>query len=461
MHAYLLAAGQSKRLWPYYQKQSCLTHVVAGHSMLYWWLLNLSTASVTELSIATCHSDQIYTLLTSIQNKHSGLKKIQVHLLPITHTTGPADTLQQLTEGHSKPANQGVVFFADQYLHPQDLTQLLNDKQHHTCLFRPLRAEERADRISFNLNHGFDFIYHPRRQGYQSELCAFYLNQDLSELFSSGLHAIDNYIQCGMMPSDEAYIEPCLAHFFTGKNVNIIECKSPSFNLDYPWNLLEISQYLTEQRCQRLSQNHIPDSSTFSSQAYVNGYVKLGENSHIGAGVHILGNVIIGDHVRIEQGAILEGNNIIGDHCLLTQHCKITAGSTVAERSKLAHCAELNGLLLGNNYLNHQCVINGILGKSVDIGAGTIFGDLRFDDAPVTHNIHGKRVTPTQFSQMVYMGDYCRTGVNVSVMPGVKVGTQSIIGANCCIQQDVESQQLLQLEQSISSKPWGSHRYGV
>lgn len=459
MHAYLLAAGQSRRLWPLGQNQSCLTLPVAGFPLLYWWLDSLNSLKVSQVSIGTTHHNQVRTALNQLLKAHPKLKNLAIDIVDTPKSTGPADTLQQLIHTVRPHSSKSLVMFADHYLDIADLS-LLQQQDHDACLFRPLREEERSDRLCFNLDRPFDFLYHPRRAGYDHELCALLINEPLSEIFSCGLANIDPHIQCGMMPNDEHYLEPSLYQRVNVNRIAHLQCQQPSFNLDYPWDLMAINQHLATKRCQQLQQHHIPQSSSVSPLAYIDGFVSLGENSHIGAGVYILGNTIIGNNTTIQQGAILEGDNIIGDHCEIKQHCKVNAKSIIGERSKIAHCAELNGLLFGNNYLNHQCVVNGILGQATDIGAGTVFGDLRFDDAKVIHNIKGKRITPHQFGQLVYVGDHCRTGVNASLMPGTKVGASSIIGASCCVQGDVDNGQLVQAQLSLKYQSWNHERYG-
>jgi bifunctional UDP-N-acetylglucosamine pyrophosphorylase/glucosamine-1-phosphate N-acetyltransferase len=459
MHAYLLAAGQSRRLWPLGQNQSCLTLPVAGFPLLYWWLSSLNALKVSRVSIGTTHHNQVRAALSLLLKTHPQLKNLAIDIVDISKSKGPADTLQQLINGVPPHSSRSLVLFADQYLDIADLSQL-HQQKHDACLFRSLREEECSDRLCFDLNHPFDFLYHPRRIGYNHELCALLTNEPLSAIFSCGLASIEPHIQCGMIPSDEYYLEPSLYQNANIDKIAHLQCQQPSFNVDYPWDLMAINQHLATQRCQLLKQHHIPQSSSVSPLAYIDGFVSLGENSHIGAGVYILGNVIIGNNTTIQQGAILEGNNIVGDNCEIKQHCKVNAHSIVGDRSKIAHCAELNGLLFGNNYLNHQCVVNGILGQSTDIGAGTVFGDLRFDDAKIQHNIKGKRITPHQFGQFVYIGDHCRTGVNASLMPGTKVGYESIIGASCCVQGDVDNGQLVQTQPSLTYQIWNHERYG-
>jgi len=62
--------------------------------------------------------------------------------------------------------------------------------------------------------------------------------------------------------------------------------------------------------------------------------------------------------------------------------------------------------------------------------------------------------------QETYIGEYCRTGVNAIIMPGVKVGPYSILGPGTIIYKDVPSRTLVLAKQEHVTKPWGPEKYG-
>ena len=60
----------------------------------------------------------------------------------------------------------------------------------------------------------------------------------------------------------------------------------------------------------------------------------------------------------------------------------------------------------------------------------------------------------------MFLGDYCRTGVNAIFMPGVKVGVYSVVGAGVVLKRDVPDHTLIYTEQTLTEKPWGPEKYG-
>ena len=99
----------------------------------------------------------------------------------------------------------------------------------------------------------------------------------------------------------------------------------------------------------------------------------------------------------------------------------------------IGHTAEFSGIFFGNGKCNEYCNLGAVVvGEAVDFGAGTACGNHRFDSEPPTIRIKGRAYRPPQMSVGGYFGDYCRTGVNAMIMPGVRVGPYSIVGPGLC-----------------------------
>jgi bifunctional UDP-N-acetylglucosamine pyrophosphorylase/glucosamine-1-phosphate N-acetyltransferase len=115
---------------------------------------------------------------------------------------------------------------------------------------------------------------------------------------------------------------------------------------------------------------------------------------------------------------------------------------------------------MDNVYLYHYMEIYGLIGESTDIGAATVCGSLRFDDGETIHRVKGRREFPRKFSDATYIGDFCRTGVNVIIMPGCKVGPYSILGAGVILEEDVPSRTSIRVKQTLEKHSWGPEKYG-
>jgi len=69
----------------------------------------------------------------------------------------------------------------------------------------------------------------------------------------------------------------------------------------------------------------------------------------------------------------------------------------------------------------------------------------RFDEENIFISIDGKPLDTKRDKLGVIMGEDCKTGINVSLMPGVRIGARSIIGSHVSVNQDVEPDSLLSL----------------
>jgi bifunctional UDP-N-acetylglucosamine pyrophosphorylase/glucosamine-1-phosphate N-acetyltransferase len=101
---------------------------------------------------------------------------------------------------------------------------------------------------------------------------------------------------------------------------------------------------------------------------------------------------------------------------------------------------------LGDGVWTHTNYIgDSVIGNDVSFGAGTVTGNLRLDEKEISVTIskkwNGKTTEekiPTGLTKLgLITGDHTRVGVNTSFMPGVKVGSNSFVGAGITVAQDV------------------------
>lgn len=139
--------------------------------------------------------------------------------------------------------------------------------------------------------------------------------------------------------------------------------------------------------------------------------VAIGRGSRIGPGATIEGPVWIGRDVEIRPGAYLRGGCWIGDGA-------VVGASTEVKRAILlpgAHAPHLN------------YVGDSILGRGVNLGAGTILSNFRHDGGEIAIR-HGAHRLPTGRRKLGgILGDGVLTGCNAVLHPGVVVGRNTQI----------------------------------
>jgi UDP-N-acetylglucosamine diphosphorylase / glucose-1-phosphate thymidylyltransferase / UDP-N-acetylgalactosamine diphosphorylase / glucosamine-1-phosphate N-acetyltransferase / galactosamine-1-phosphate N-acetyltransferase len=294
--------------------------------------------------------------------------------------------------------------------------------------------------------------------GAETRLCGvFALNRAILPVLEANPGFMRSVPVGGMPPA-----EADLAQSLNDWRADIVAVCASDFvvDLDKPWHVLEANYRMANRLTSRLTENVLHPGARIDDGAEIAGFVELGANSVIGNRVVVKGNTIVGTSTNIVNGAILGGSNVIGSGCRVSDYCFVSQRTVVGNDCIVGHGAEMDGTMFDGSYLYHYCEISGLVGLSVDIGAATVCGTLRFDDGLAEHRVRGRRERPLIESNATYYGDYSRTGVNVITMPGAKIGAYACVGAGVVVYEDVPSRTLMLLKQETVQRPWGPERYG-
>lgn len=269
-------------------------------------------------------------------------------------------------------------------------------------------------------------------------------------------------VPVGGMPPAEPDLAQSLNDWIARDRVDVIGVRARDFvvDLDKPWHILEANQRALRHDCAALTENRIDPTARIHDGAEIDGFVDLGPGAEIGNRVVARGGLFVGPNSRVVNGAIMQGDAMIGADCRVSDYCLLGRETVVGSRCVVGHGAEMDGVLFDDAYLWHYCEISGVVGRSVDIGAATVCGTLRFDDGPAEHRVLGRRERPARGGNESYFGDFSRTGVNVITMPGAKIGAYSCVGAGIVVYEDVPDNTLRLLKQETADRPWGPERYG-
>jgi len=156
-------------------------------------------------------------------------------------------------------------------------------------------------------------------------------------------------------------------------------------------------------------------------------------------GVHLIGKVIIGEDTLVLPGAYIRGPVYIGRNCKIGPNCYIRPYTSIESKVRIGNAVEIkNSIILSHTNIAHLSYVgDSIIGEHCNLGAGTIIANLRHDEATIKVTVRGKRVDTGLRKFGAVFGDYVKTGVNVSIMPGVLVGHDVWIGPHLCIMRDI------------------------
>lgn len=266
-------------------------------------------------------------------------------------------------------------------------------------------------------------------------------------------------VQVGGMPA----LEPDLAASVglaveRGVAVRAIRAQGPFVDLDKPWHILE-ANHADAADLRALPADRIAPTARVSESADIEGRLDVGEGAVIGPRVRIRGHVRVGPGAVVDNGAILQGTVVVGEGARVRDYCQV-GDAVIGPRCIVGHGAEFSGVMFAGTYLYHYCEVVGVLGAAVDIGAATVCGTLRFDDADRMHNVNGAWERPPLGANASYIGDYSRTGVNAILMPGVKVGAYSCVGPGVVLYDDLPDRTLTLVKQELVQRDWGPEKYG-
>ncbi len=451
--AIILAAGAGTKIWPYARVRPKVMIPISNKPIIAYNVESLIRIGFENIFIAGGMMNE------QIKNYFRQEKRVKVEDVGITK--GTADSLLKM-EKYAKE-EKILVLYGDTIISAEDLENFVKScSSEEAAVIAAKMDEDPRNWIGCNIWNGkiSDITGHSRNNaGYRFGGFLFSRKLFGALEYNSGLFT---ETEVGMMSPIEAYLEMTLSdHMKDGGEIPAYICSDQGCtDIDKPWHILTANKMINEKLCNSLSGNILGEGSYIDETASLEGYVKLGCQSRIGRNVIIKGNIIVGDNSVIENGAILEGNNIVGSNTHLTDYCFIGKGSTVGDRCVVGHCAQLDGIIFNRVYLTHYMEIYGIVGENTDIGAATVCGSLRFDDGGTIHSVKGRRETPENYSCAVYIGDHCRTGVNTTLFPGVKIGAYSVIGPASVIEEDVPENSLVYPKQELIKKTWGFEKYG-
>jgi NDP-sugar pyrophosphorylase family protein len=167
--------------------------------------------------------------------------------------------------------------------------------------------------------------------------------------------------------------------------------------------------------------------------AYLQEWSRWESLSPIPAGVHVLGGpIFVGADCRIEPGAVLRGPMVIGDGC------EIRTGAYLRGRIVMgkgcvagAHTEVKTAIFLDGAHAPHQNYVgDSILGRDVNLGAGTILSNVKNVGREVTFRHGGETIRTGLRKFGAVLGDGCRTGCNTVLNPGVLMGPGCVTYTN-------------------------------
>ena len=137
----------------------------------------------------------------------------------------------------------------------------------------------------------------------------------------------------------------------------------------------------------------------------------IGPGTIVEPGALIKGPVIIGNNSEVRQGAYVRGDCLVGNGCVVGHTTEIK-GSIMLDGAKAGHFAYIG---------------DSILGKDVNLGAGTKLANLKMIPGSIIIKTDKKRYDTGRRKLGAILGDRTETGCNSVTSPGTLIGPRSVV----------------------------------
>jgi len=407
LKAVVLAAGKGERLRPLTENRPKHLLPIADKPLLEWILDGLVEVGVDEALLVTHYMEE------QIKDHFGDGERLGVKLSYIRQEEmrGTADAFrvaEDFADGEEFMGVYGDLFF------PPDgfkaLTQAHRKGETTMCVV-PVDDPSRMGVVALEGDRVTEIVEKPAPGEEPSDLANAGMYFFTSEIF----RLID---ETGLSSRKEYEITDSLrALIVSGSTLRAVKLPRGSWlDVGLPWNLLEANE-------KALSSLESTIEGDIEDGVRIHGPVKIAEGARVRSGVYIEGPVCIGP------------GSDIGPNCYLRPSTSIGANVRVGNA-----CEVKNSIIMDGSHIPHLSYVgDSIIGERCNLGAGTITANIRFDKENVKVEIKGKKIITGRRKLGVIMGDDVQTGINVSLMPGVKVGSGAWIAPGLTVNKDVKS----------------------
>jgi UDP-N-acetylglucosamine diphosphorylase/glucosamine-1-phosphate N-acetyltransferase len=216
-----------------------------------------------------------------------------------------------------------------------------------------------------------------------------------------------------------------------GHKIKVIPYNDLWTPVKYPWHIFDVVKYMLDMNRPKISR-----SASISAKATIEG------------------KVIIGDGVRVLENAVIRGPAYIGPGCMIGNNVLVRDYSHIGADCVIGYGTEVKSSFIGDGCWIHSSYIgDSIIGKDCSFGAGTVLANFRFDEQNVSVTVGNEAIDTGRDKLGAIIGDYCKTGINASVMPGIRIGPNSTVGSHVCLTKDLEPEKMIQSEPHYRTLP--------
>jgi acetyltransferase-like isoleucine patch superfamily enzyme len=166
----------------------------------------------------------------------------------------------------------------------------------------------------------------------------------------------------------------------------------------------------------------------------------IGDNVSIGDDAVIFPNVYIGDNTKIGAGSIIQFGAFVEHDCNIGNHTRIGTNAVLRRETNVGDDSIFGSLSAseGKNWIGNHVLVH----SQCHLTTGLIIEDWvfiapEFVGANDYQILHGRRSIEKFMPKAPHIKFGSRIAVNVTILPGVVIGRESLIGASSLVTKDV------------------------
>jgi bifunctional UDP-N-acetylglucosamine pyrophosphorylase/glucosamine-1-phosphate N-acetyltransferase len=192
--------------------------------------------------------------------------------------------------------------------------------------------------------------------------------------------------------------------------------------VSYPWDLVQANQFVLNKQ--------LKGKGSFIAES-----ADIQQPSRIEGSVHISDGVVIRPHTTIRGPVYIGPDTYIGNNSLIREYTSLGANVLVGFGCEIKESIIYDSTKIGRL----SFVGDSVVGRNVEIGAGVQLVNYPLAGTTITSVISEKPEIVPRKKYGAVIGDHSILSPNVSVFPGVKVGTHSIVLPGTVLAEDVPS----------------------
>jgi len=412
--ALILAGGEGNRFWPLGWSKPLISF--CGKSVLEYNCNQLQKLNINKIVIVTNPHDEFRVKFLFKSNKN-------VNIVVQPAAIGMADAI--LSAKNAIKGSPCLIINAEDLVDIMlydDLKKFISGEKKF-IVGKKVDSYVDVGYLKINGNRVTDVIEKPGEGNEPSDYVTLVFN------YFHNINEFCNIIEDTKSRMDDRY-EKALTTYIKKYNVEILPYTGYWHPLKYPWHTLEfMKNNLAQLKEFRGRDVQIKLNVEIEGPVYLGDRVKIYENTKIVGPCYLGNDVIIGNNSMVRESHIDDG-------CVIGFNTDIT-------RSYIGESCWFHSNYVGDS----------VISDNVSLGSGTKLANFRLDEGDIWSKIKENRINTGRKKLGAMIGRNVRIGVNSSIMPGIKIGEGSFIGAGVILDRDVQNNSFCMVNPTYSFLP--------